>query len=145
MTTHQSVPDATATTTIAAPAEAVWHALTDPSDIAQYFFGTQVETDWIQGHPIVWRGEWQGKPYADHGTVLAVDRPHRLAMSHFSPMTGLADEPQNYHTVTYDLAADDGHTTVTVTQGNNRSSDEVEGSTQTWSTVLAALKEHCER
>jgi uncharacterized protein YndB with AHSA1/START domain len=50
----------------AAP-EAVWHALTDPAAIARYMHGTAVETDWSEGSPVFWRGEWQGTRYEDKG------------------------------------------------------------------------------
>ncbi|WP_256871474.1 SRPBCC domain-containing protein [Paenarthrobacter nitroguajacolicus] len=36
------IPDAVASTTIAAPPEKVWEALTDPALIRQYFLGTNV-------------------------------------------------------------------------------------------------------
>ena len=50
---------------INAPAAQVWKALTDPAIIKQYFFGTNVETDWKKGSPITWTGEWEGKTYQD--------------------------------------------------------------------------------
>jgi uncharacterized protein YndB with AHSA1/START domain len=36
---------------IAAPASAVWQALTDPAQIKEYFLGATVETDWKPGSP----------------------------------------------------------------------------------------------
>lgn len=40
---------AKATTTINAPPSTVWEALTKPSLIKQYLFGTEVTTDWQVG------------------------------------------------------------------------------------------------
>lgn len=47
--------------TIDAPAEEVWAALTTPETIKHYFFGSEVETDWEEGSPIVFRGEYEGR------------------------------------------------------------------------------------
>ena len=52
---------AKATITINAPVERVWDALVNPGIIKQYMFGTEVVSDWEEGSPIVWKGEWQGK------------------------------------------------------------------------------------
>lgn len=52
---------AKASITINAPVAKVWEALVSPAMIKQYMFGTNVVTDWKEGSPIVWRGEWQGK------------------------------------------------------------------------------------
>ena len=66
-------------------------------------FGSRVETDWQVGSPIVWKGECEGKPYEDKGEVLAVRRADRLSVTHFSPLTGQDDVPENYHTLVYEL------------------------------------------
>jgi len=67
-------------------------------------------TDWKKGSKIVWRGEWKGRPFEDKGQVLDVEPGRRLCYSHFSPMTGEPDAPENYHNVTIALAEDDGDT-----------------------------------
>jgi hypothetical protein len=41
-------------------------------------------------------------------------------------MGGSDDKPENYHTVTYDLAENDGKTTVTLTQDNNATQAEAD-------------------
>lgn len=122
----------------------VWKALTDPELIAKYFFGTQVQTDWQPGSPIVWKGEYQDKEYEDKGEILEVQPNRRLRVTHFSPMTGLPDEPENYHSLTYDLDDRDGVTHVSLSQDNNGSEDEAERSTANWETVLKGLKQTVE-
>ncbi len=59
---------ARASTTVHAPASAVWRALTDPQMIKQYMFGTTVVSDWQEGDPIVWQGEWRGALVQDPRT-----------------------------------------------------------------------------
>jgi uncharacterized protein YndB with AHSA1/START domain len=131
---------ATAEIDIAASARKVWQALTDPAIIANYFFGSQVETDWRLGSSIVWRGEWQGKPYEDRGTVLRVEPERLLQVSHFSPLSGLPDTPENHHTVTYTLSQREGKTHLLLQQDNNHDEVEAEHTAENWRTMLVALK-----
>jgi len=125
---------------IAAPASAVWQALTDPARIKEYFMGATVETDWQPGSAITWSGEYNGKPYQDKGTIIEAQPERLLVLTHFSPMTGQPDLPENYHTMTYRLAGDGGRTHLSLSQDNNGSDDEVEHSRSTWQNMLEALK-----
>jgi uncharacterized protein YndB with AHSA1/START domain len=94
---------ATAGTDIAAPPERVWEALTDPAQIAAYMHGSTVTTTWEVGSSITWDGEFDGRPYQDRGEVLVYDEPRVLSVTHYSPMTGESDRPENYHTLVYTL------------------------------------------
>ncbi len=96
---------AKATITIDAPASKVWQALTSPEMIKQYLFGTQVATDWQVGSPITYSGVWQGKPYQDKGKILQVEPQKLLVSTFWSALSGLADIPENYNTVSYALSA----------------------------------------
>lgn len=135
---------ATAEIDIAAPASRVWEALTDPAIIARYFFGTTVETDWQPGSRITWRGEYQGKAYEDKGQVVEVDPGRRLKVTHFSPMTGLPDEPGNYHTIVYEIDEHGGTTHLSLSQDNNGDDAEARRATQNWQMMLGALKKTVE-
>jgi uncharacterized protein YndB with AHSA1/START domain len=136
---------ATASIDIAAPATRVWAALTEPDQIAAYMFGSRVETDWEVGHPITWNGEWEGKPYQDKGQVLAYDEPERLSVTHFSPLTGQDDVPENYHTLVYELDENDDVTTVSLSQDNNGSEEEADHSRANWQMMLDGLKKVVEQ
>ncbi|MGN6403038.1 SRPBCC domain-containing protein [Sinomonas sp.] len=134
--------DAVASMTIAANREAVWDALTNPDQIKKYFLGTNVETTWDVGSRITFSGEWQGKQYQDHGEVLDFEPLNRLRISHYSPLAGKPDIPENYHTVEYRVEENGiGASKVTITQGNNGSEAEVTESEKTWQLVLENLKE----
>jgi len=133
--------DAVASTTITAPPEEVWKALTDPDLIEQYFLGTKVTTSWRVGEPITYEGEYNGTSYEDSGTILVFDAPKVLKTTHYSPSSGLPDVPENHHTVEYKVTEDAAGTAVTITQGNNSTQEEVEQSTATWELVLRNLKD----
>ncbi len=136
---------AQARTTIKAPVSAVWQALTDPAIIKQYFFGTNVVTDWKVGSPIYYRGEWQGKPYEDKGVILEFEPPRKLVSTHWSPLAGVPDVPENYHTVTYLLAERDGGTELTLLQDHNATEEEKQHSEENWNMMLKALMALLER
>jgi uncharacterized protein YndB with AHSA1/START domain len=132
--------------TIDAPKSEVWDALTNPAKVKQYLHGTEMSTDWREGSPIFWRGEWKGKPYEDKGKVLEVKPQRLLKVTHWSPLGGSEDKPENYHTVTYELAGDDRRTTLTLTQDNNPTREEAEKMARdNWGPVLRGLKETVEK
>ena len=131
---------AKATTTINAPASKVWDALTKPDQIKQYMFGTQVTTDWKVGSPITYKGEWKGKAYEDKGKVLEIEPHKRLVSTFWSALAGLPDTPENYKTIRYELAPKGDRTTLTITQDNNASQEEVTESEKNWQMVLDGIK-----
>jgi len=131
---------ATAETDIDASRDKVWNALTDPDRIKEYMMGSIVETDWTPGSPIVWKGEWEGKPYEDKGEIIEFEPQSRLVLTHYSPMNGAEDVPENYHTLTYELSDSGDGTHISLSQDNNGSEDEVEHSRSMWEGMLAGLK-----
>src|SRR5262245_21957144 len=88
---------------IEVPRARVWKALTTPSEIKKYMFGTTVVSDWKPNSPITWKGEWKGKSYEDHGKILESRPGELLRYTHFSPLAGLPDKPENHHVVTIEL------------------------------------------
>ena len=131
---------AEATTTVNAPASRVWEALTNPKLIKQYLFGADVISDWKEGSPILYKGIYEGKAYEDKGSVLKVEPEKLLLITHWSPLSGSPDTPENYHKVRYELAAKDGSTRLTITQDNNSSEEEQEQNARFWTMVLDGIK-----
>ena len=126
---------------IAAPVEAVWEALTRPELVRRYFHGTELVTDWRVGSPVYWRGKWNGESYEDKGVVLALEPGKLLKVTHWSPMGGTEDAPENYHVVTYELTKVDAATRVVVTQSNNSTPEAAESMAEHgWTPILQGLK-----
>ncbi|RAX46052.1 ATPase [Arthrobacter sp. AQ5-06] len=136
---------ATSTITIDAPADRVWKVITDPAAVKEFMFGADLVTDWTEGGPIAWRGEWEGKPYEDKGEILEVEPGRKLVHTHFSPLGGEEDKPENYHTLTWTLEDQDGATTLTLSQDNNANEDAAEHSKGMWDMLVADVKEIAER
>ena len=129
---------------IDAPPAEVWSALTEPSAIKHYMFGADVKSQWKVGSDITWSGEMKGKPYQDKGKILAFDRERKLAYSHFSPLAGKPDKPENYHQVTIQLEGKDDSTKVTLTQDNNADARSKAESEKNWKAMLSGLKDYVE-
>lgn len=136
---------ATAEVDISGSPAQVWNALTDPVLIERYMFGSRVQTSWEPGSPITWKGEYDGRPYEDMGEVIAVEPERRLEMTHFSPLTGQEDAPENYHRLVYELEEQGDRVHVTLSQDNNGSEDEASHSAENWQTMLTSMKELVER
>jgi len=131
--------------TINAPLVKVWEALTSPRLIKEYLFGTDVVTDWKIGSPIIWKGVWQGKAYQDKGKILQVVPNKLLETTYWSGMAGLADIPENYKKVTYELMEIGDNTKLTLTQDNNVTEEDKNHSEQNWKMVLDGLKKLLEK
>ena len=136
---------ARASVTIAAPAADVWEALVTPAAIKMYMFDATVTSDWVLGSPIVWIGEWHGRAFEDKGIILQIVRERVLEFSHFSPLAGVADLPENYHIVTVRLSSDAAQTRVSLCQDNNLTDEAREGAERNWSVMLSGLKYFVER
>jgi uncharacterized protein YndB with AHSA1/START domain len=135
---------ATAQTDVAAAPERVWAALTEPEQIAVYMQGSKVTTTWEVGSPITWDGEYDGRAYQDKGEVLTYDEPRVLSVTHYSPMMGQPDEPENYHTLVYTLTADGDGTHLELTQDGNESQEQADQFSQNWQSMIDGLKAHVE-
>ena len=122
-------------------AETVWKALITPDIVKEYMFGTTVVSDFKEGSDIRWSGEWQGKRYEDKGKILEVQDNMLLKYSHFSPMTGQPDIPENYHTVTMSLQELDGSTRISLEQDNAKTKEAKSHAEKNWRGMLERLKE----
>ncbi|MBK9730038.1 MAG: SRPBCC domain-containing protein [Chitinophagaceae bacterium] len=133
------------TITIDAPASKVWDALTKPEIIKQYFFGTNANSDWKVGSPLIFTGEWEGKSYTDKGTVLENEPGKLLKYNYWSSMSGIEDKPENYADITFDLSENNNHTTLTVTQENIPDEKMKAHSESNWNMVLENMKKLLEK
>jgi len=139
-------PTLTAKTSIsidAAPAQ-VWKTITTPSLIKKYLMDTNVETDWKEGSPISYSGEYEGKKYSDKGTIKKMVPEKIFESTYWSSMSGKEDKPENYNTVAYKFSKRNGKTVVTISQDNIATEKEKQHSTQNWKMALKQLKKVAE-
>ncbi|RYY82628.1 MAG: SRPBCC domain-containing protein [Chitinophagaceae bacterium] len=130
---------------VAATPARLWKVLTDPALIREYMFGANVSSDWQEGSTIRWKGEWKGKPYEDKGTVVKSIPGKQLVYTHFSPLTGQPDLPENYHTVTIDLEEEGNETLLRLSQDGNANEEARAHSEKNWMMMLGELKKVAEQ
>jgi Activator of Hsp90 ATPase homolog 1-like protein len=107
-------------------------------------FGTNVVSEWREDSPIVWKGIWEGKRYEGKGVILKLEPGRVIQHSHFSPLSGLPDAPENYHTVTVQLTGRGNQTLLSLSQDNNPIEQAREHSEKNWGMMLASLKKTLE-
>lgn len=98
----------------------VWDCITRPEFVKQWQYESELMTDWITGHKISFRSEWEGKYYEQWGTVLSYNPPESLSYSLFAPSPGLDDKPENYFIMHYKLTDEDGQTRLEIIQEDHR-------------------------
>jgi len=126
-------------TTIHAPKEKVWDALTNPDIIKQYFFGTELITSWEIGSEIIFQGAWEGQSYRDKGTILEYIKDEKLAYSYLSNWSGKEDLPENYLWVSYEVKEINGDTELTIYQ-TNYDEEKAQHSEASWASIIDGMK-----
>jgi uncharacterized protein YndB with AHSA1/START domain len=126
----------------------VWRTATERTGLM--FMGADVRTDWKEGHPISFKGEWKGKPFEDKGEVETFEPERKLAFTHFSPMSGKPDRPENYNLVSIELEPKGDQTDVTLTQAIHEDAEKPPRETiaefeKNWRMMLGKLKQESEK
>jgi uncharacterized protein YndB with AHSA1/START domain len=118
----------------------VWDSLVNPEMIKKYLFGTNAVSDWKKGSDLLFKGEWEGKPYEDKAKILEIKKDKVLKYSYYSEFSGLPDSPENYNIITMELFPEGNKTKLLLSQENNRSKESQEHSEKNWGMVLDNLK-----
>jgi uncharacterized protein YndB with AHSA1/START domain len=69
----------------------------------------------------------------------------KIVSTYWSSAGGKPDLPENYNTVTYELASDSDGTRLTILQDNNATEEDKKHSEGNWGAVLKGLKEMLEK
>ena len=140
------------TISINANALQVWDALVNPSKTKIYMFGCETVSDWKPGSELLWKGSYEGKEMVFvKGNVVSIEPNKKLIYTVFDPNGTLADFPENYLTVTYDLKEENNQTVLTVSQGDYTKVGEGEkryaesyNEGEGWNPILEAIKKMVE-
>jgi uncharacterized protein YndB with AHSA1/START domain len=136
----ESLFTAKATVQIEAPATEVWEALTQPETIKKYFFGAEAISDWQEGGPIVFKGEWEGKTFENKGTILKI-KPGKLFIYRYENPELMGQDPgEEQMTIIYELNPIDDRTELTILQENIKDENTKDQYERDWQKVLDNLK-----
>lgn len=126
----------------------VWNALVNPDETKKYMFGCEALSDWKVGSPLIWKGSYEGKEMIFvKGSILAIQPEKLLAYTVIDPNSAIPDVPENYLTVTYTLAQENGETMLYVSQGDytkvadgERRYKDSYNDGEGWNPILKAIK-----
>jgi uncharacterized protein YndB with AHSA1/START domain len=118
----------------------VWDALVNPATAREYFFGAKVDSDWQEGSPITFTGEFNGNSYHEKGTILQCRPEQLLQYSHWSDLEPLPDLPENYRNWTFRIESVSPGVVLSVTEDNIPDETKRARSDEFWSGVLATIK-----
>ena len=121
----------------------VWDALVNPETIKQYMPVTSVLSDWREGGPIVWKSDFQGKPFEVKGWILRLEPERLLEYNHSLPIfrvSGATHSAENYQRVIIELRDDGAQTHLSVTEDGIKTKREFEHSEGSWRMVLHGMK-----
>lgn len=134
---------------IKAPAAKVWDLLVNPEQTKKYMFGCETVSDWQVGSPLLWRGEYEGQQMVFvKGDIVRIEPGKLLVYTVIDPNNAnIPDVPENYLTVTYALAENDGKTALTVSQGDfatvaqgQKRYEETYNNGEGWNPILVQIK-----
>jgi uncharacterized protein YndB with AHSA1/START domain len=128
--------------TIRAPRAKVWDALVDPEKIKQYILVSDVVSEWREGSSIVWKSEFQGKPFEILGKVLRLDPERLLEFDQSRPIfrASQAARSSDYHRVTIELSDEGEQTQLSLTEQGNKTERELAHSEGGWRMALGNMK-----
>ena len=136
---------AEASVSVNASRAAVWDALVSSEANKQFMFGADVVSDWREGSPISWKGDWKGRKYEDKGKILQAKRERLLQYTHYSPLSGEPDVAANYHTITIELSDTGGGTRIELRQDGNKTEEARAESQKNWEMMLQGVKKYVEK
>ena len=129
--------------------EKAWAALTDADLVKQYMFGSEVHSSWNPGDVIEYTMDIEGKNVVVvNGIIEEADAPHKLAHTLFPTGSEMADVPENYLHISYEITETAQGCRLeilqsgfeTVADGEQRYEDSVGG----WEHLLKELKKTAE-
>jgi uncharacterized protein YndB with AHSA1/START domain len=136
--TAQGKTDFVYVTYIRTTAERLWTALTDPTEMREYWFGMHQDCDFKPGSP--WRLVFSDGRVADAGKVLEADPPRRLVLewqNEFRPELK-AEGPAR---CTYEIEPQGEAVKLTITHAIERPNSQFIGAvSQGWPKIVSNLK-----
>ncbi len=129
-----------ASTAIDASGADVWDALVNPATAKTYFFGADVRSEWKEGSPITFTGEFNGNAYHEKGTILQCQPERLLQYSHWSDLERVPDRPENYRNWTFRIEPADRGVILSVTEDNIPDDARRARSDEFWAGVLSTIK-----
>ena len=117
----------------------VWDALTNPQKTKQYFYNSEVYSNWQAGSPITFKGELDGKRIELTGKIIEAvpGKLLKYSLNHVSETK--SEKARGYSLVTDTIAEVDGQTQLNIVDDTG-SEEGYNKSVKGWDMVLQGLK-----
>lgn len=126
---------------IAASPESIFDALTSSDTIVKYFPLHSVVSDWKVGGEVHYKGEANGIPFTDFGTIDVLDRSSQYKYSYWSDNHGTTRTPENQVSICYQITSHENYCTVELTQENIPNTELYEAmNSSIWDFLLQGFK-----
>lgn len=124
----------------------VWDLIINPKKTKQYMFGCEVLSDWRIGNQILWKGVLENGTeliYAK-GIITEYKEGKKVTFTMFDPNIEIADIPENYIKLTYEIIVKEKGCLLKITQGDfygtENATKRFEESKQGWKMVIPSMK-----
>lgn len=126
----------------------VWDILVNPEQTKKYMFGCATVSNWQIGSSLLWNAFYKGKETTFIKGIIININPERLVKyTVIDPSTAMADIPENYLNVTYELFEENGQTKLTVSQDGFEDAEngqkryqKVNNNGEGWNSILKQIK-----
>ena len=130
---------------IRASTNRVFTALTSSDEIPTFYPLKKVDSKWVLGSDVLYKGEINGTSFTDFGVIEKFESPKVYVYRYWSDNHGTERIPENHLTISYALSESCDGTELTVTQSNIKSEELYKlMETQVWDCLLGSLKEYVE-
>lgn len=130
---------------IEASAERVFTALTNSDEIPLFYPLSSVESTWVEGSEVLYKGEVEGTAFIDYGIIEKLASPSTFHYCYWSDNHGTKRLAENFIEIQYTLESTDERILLTMVQSNIQSLALYElMNTHMWDFLLASLKEYLE-
>ncbi len=134
--------------TINARPSRIWAVLTTPDLITRWMSDEPltITSDWHAGAPILMRGTLHGYAFENRGIIQIFDADKTFQYAFWSTLSAsrLADLPENYTTVRFDLTPQPETTLLTVTLSDFAEPSIAPHANLYWGGTLPIIKALCE-
>ena len=127
--------------------EQVWDLLTKPAMTAKYMYGAGAQSTWEVGAPLLWIGKTEAGEDVVFvsGTVLEIEKGHKLVYSLFPAGSEMEDIPANHIRMSYELEAAGAGTILNMVQDQFEDAangqQRYEESKQGWDIIIPLMKQ----
>lgn len=108
---------------INAPKCKVFEALTSCCESPKYFPLKEVVTKWEFGSEVLYKGEVNGSPFTEHGTIETLEKQSFYSYRYWSDNHGTERTPENHLVISYSLSETPVGTELKLVQSNIRSEE----------------------